>query len=237
MITREGKAKFSIITPVYRESAIIDEYFGMIEHLEHSHLAEIIVVDGDCGSSVSGIDRSIHKFRLITAAPCRGGQLATGAGHANSDFLVFVHADTKLPRRALGLIENALGKYRAGAFELSIDSEDPAIRAIAHVANFRNRFTQTPYGDQVHFFRRSFYDRIGGYRDLPLMEDVDIMRRIKRRGEKIIILRDRVITDDRRWRKEGVVTRTLRNWTNLSLYRFGAPPERLMRRYQPTSNE
>ena len=233
----ETKPKFSIITPVFREAEVIDSYFQMIGRLYRSHLTEVIVVDGDRGSTVAEFDESTHRFRLVTASPSRGGQLLAGARYASSDYLIFVHVDTKLPRMALTWVETALAKHEAGAFQLSIESENPAIRAVMHIANFRNKFTRTPYGDQVHFFRRSFYERIGGYRNIPIMEDVEIMRRIKRSGGKICMVQNPVITSDRRWQKEGVLRGTLRNWTNLLMYRIGVPVDHIARRYRPHSDE
>lgn len=232
----ETRPMFSIITPVFREIDNINSFIEMIERLDRSYQAEVIVVDGDCGSTISQIKSDAIQFRSIITRASRGAQLAAGAIEARSDYFIFVHVDTSLPHRALALVERGLKVCGAGAFKLSIESDDPAIRAIAHAANFRNRFTRVPYGDQVHFFRRRFYERIGGYRDMPLMEDVEIMRRIKYRGERIVLMQERVVTSDRRWRKEGVAWRTLKNWSILAQYRFGASAEELALRYRPVSD-
>jgi hypothetical protein len=148
--------------------------------------------------------------------------------------LVFLHADSRLPPAAFSLIAGALDdpKVVGGAFDLAIDSGGFAFRLIERAASLRSRLTRIPYGDQAIFLRRGYFHEIGRYRDIPLMEDVDLMRRIRRRGDRICILSERVLTSARRWQKEGALYCTLRNWTIFTLYTLGVSPERLVRFYR-----
>jgi hypothetical protein len=120
----------------------------------------------------------------------------------------------------------------ASAFDLAIAYARPIFRMIAAVASFRSRLTRIPYGDQAHFFRADYFREIGGYAQISLMEDVEIMRRIKKRKDKIAIIRQSVSTSARRWEKEGILICTLRNWLLLTLYLCGCPPDYLSRAYR-----
>lgn len=156
-----------------------------------------------------------------------------GAGEAQSDILLFLHADTILPERALELIVNALSekKLMGGAFDLTIDGQGFAYRLIEKMGSWRSRLSRIPYGDQAIFVRKDLFRSIGGFRDIPLMEDVEFMRRVKKGGGKICILQQPVKTSARRWQKEGVVRCTLRNWVLIVLYLLGVSPEKLARWY------
>jgi GT2 family glycosyltransferase len=98
--------------------------------------------------------------------------------------------------------------------------------------SLRSRLTRIPYGDQTIFIKKTVYQELGGFRDIPLMEDVDLMRRLKRAGGRIVILPQKAVTSPRRWQKEGIVYCTLRNWFLIVLYLFGVPPQRLARFYR-----
>jgi GT2 family glycosyltransferase len=123
------------------------------------------------------------------------------------------------------------GRYTGGAFDLAIDRAGFMFRIIERVASFRSRLTRVPYGDQAIFIKREPFMEIGGYREIPLMEDMDLMRRIKQAGGKICIIHKRAKTSGRRWLKEGVVRCTLRNWTIRLLYLAGVDPNRLVKWY------
>jgi len=157
-----------------------------------------------------------------------------GASLAEGDILIFLHADTFLPPDALELIETAMEdrSCTAGAFDLAIDSDRPAFRLIEKVASFRSRITRIPYGDQTIFIRNRDFRDLGGFNNIPVMEDVEFMQRIKKRKGKICIIGRAVLTSPRRWEKEGIVYTTLRNWLLLCLYLCGVKPERIVRFYQ-----
>jgi hypothetical protein len=115
---------------------------------------------------------------------------------------------------------------------LAIDSERPVFRLIEKAASLRSRLTKIPYGDQAVFMRKTVFNELGGFRDIPIMEDVEIMRRIKKRSGKICIIDKAARTSSRRWEREGIVYTTLRNWLLITLYLIGVKPEKLARFYR-----
>ena len=119
-----------------------------------------------------------------------------------------------------------------GAFDLRIDSRRIVFRVIETIASLRSRLTRIPYGDQAMFIRASYFRTLGGFKEIPIMEDVDLMQRIKRNGKRIAIFREPVITSARRWEREGPGFGTLRNWFLMALYLCGVAPERLARFYR-----
>jgi rSAM/selenodomain-associated transferase 2 len=227
------KYSFSVIIPVLHEAGVINT---LIEHLyaqRCSEDCEIIVVDGDPARET--INTIIHKdVNVLVSEPGRGRQMNAGAAAARGDILIFLHADTCLPVDALNLIRQALEnrQYVAGAFDLGIRSQKLIFKIIARAASLRSRFTRMPYGDQVIFIRKDYFKSIGGFRNIPLMEDVELIKRIKKRGDKIRILPDRVLTSPRRWESEGIISCTLRNWMLIILYLIGVSPEKLAHLYR-----
>jgi rSAM/selenodomain-associated transferase 2 len=227
--------KISIIIPVLNESGeinnTVEHLNGLIKAARVS--AEIIVIDG--GPAVETI-AALKDKSVITATgkTGRASQMNKGAKLAGGEILLFLHADTRLPDDGLNLIaaacEEPAGK--AGAFDLAIASERKIFRLIETMANLRSHLTKIPYGDQALFFSAGYFRALGGFADVPLMEDVEIMRRIKKRGDKIVFLKQTVQTSPRRWEKEGVWKCTLRNWSLISLYIAGVHPRRLAKFYQ-----
>lgn len=228
------RPRFSIIIPVLNEESAINpaiEHIGALQEANGS--SEIIVVDGDPeGKTIA----AIRDTKVITAVwkKGRGNQMNRGAVLAKGDILVFLHADTQIPFNALTLIDSALRDTdcTAGAFDLAIASERSVFRLIEKTASLRSRLTRVPYGDQTLFFRRDYFNAIGGFADIPIMEDVEIMRRIKKRGERIVFIDQPSTTSVRRWQEEGLLCCTLRNWFLISLYFSGVSPERLSRLYR-----
>ncbi|HET6459624.1 MAG TPA: TIGR04283 family arsenosugar biosynthesis glycosyltransferase [Syntrophales bacterium] len=225
--------KFSLIIPVWEEYAIISRTIEHALGLHASGSAEIIVVDADPeGRTIKAARHTGVKTAI--AKKGRGNQMNLGASLAEGDILIFLHADTFLPPDALELIETAMEdrSCTAGAFDLAIDSDRPAFRLIEKVASFRSRITRIPYGDQTIFIRNRDFRDLGGFNNIPVMEDVEFMQRIKKRKGKICIIGRAVLTSPRRWEKEGIVYTTLRNWLLLCLYLCGVKPERIVRFYQ-----
>jgi len=225
--------KFSFIIPVYRESRIINSAIDHIKNLRNSLDAEIIVVDGEPERSTIQ-EIASENVKKVPSPKGRGNQLNAGAGEATGAILIFFHADNRLPADALMLIELVMEDEgnAAGAFDLAIDSGYFAFRVIEKMASWRTRITRLPYGDQAVFMRRDYFRTLGGFRNIPIMEDVELMRCIKRKGGKIRILKEKVKTSSRRWDKEGIVFCTLRNWFLMTLYLLGVEPETLARFYR-----
>lgn len=170
--------------------------------------------------------------KVISAPKGRSVQMNAGAAVAQGQFLLFLHADTLLPQQAFRHMAEALGRVQAGAFGLCIEDKDQYFRLVERVADVRNRLTRTPYGDQAQFFRAGYFRTLQGYADIPIMEDVDIMRRIRRRGDAIEILKYCVATSARRWHKEGRLYCSVRNVCLRTLYALGVSPHSLSRWYR-----
>jgi hypothetical protein len=122
--------------------------------------------------------------------------------------------------------------YVGGAFDLGIKSNKLIFRLIGKLASWRSRLNRIPFGDQAIFIRREYFNRMGGYKEIPIMEDAELMRRIKKSGNQIWIFPERVMTSPRRWEKEGVIYCTLRNWTLQVLYFLGVSPDKLATFYK-----
>jgi hypothetical protein len=148
--------------------------------------------------------------------------------------LLFLHADTFLPWNAFELIEHALrnDRYAGGSFDLGILTERKIFKVTECYVALRTRITRVPFGDQGIFLRREYFRRIGGYREVPVMEDVELMARIRKRGDRICVIPEKVMSSPRRWETEGVLSGTLRNLALQLLYLLGVAPERLARWYR-----
>lgn len=222
----------SVIIPVFHEQAKINETLESLLAGRFDGTWEIIVVDGDPEHTTL---KAIPDDRVLKAASKkgRGKQMNQGALLAGGEIVLFLHADTEIPPDGLARICSVMrqSKYVGGSFDLGIGSHKLRFRLIERIASLRSRITRIPYGDQAIFLRREYFLGIGGFLELPLMEDVELMRRIKHSGGKICILSERVMTSARRWETEGVVYCTLRNWVLTLFYLCGVSPERLARFY------
>lgn len=224
----------SVIIPVYNENRIIQHSLDHLSDLENSGSLEIIVVDGDPeGSSLKAV--SSPSVIKIISPKGRALQMNQGAAIAKGDILLFLHVDTHLPMNAVNLIRSAAAsnQYMGGAFNLGINAKGVAFRIIETGVRFRTCLTRIPYGDQAFFIKRKSFLEIGGFPDIPLMEDVELLRKIKRKGHRIAIIKTCIKTSSRRWEKEGIVFCTLRNWLLLFLYYCGMSPNRLKKYYPP----
>jgi rSAM/selenodomain-associated transferase 2 len=227
------RCKISVIVPVLDEQDCINSHIGHIREQDFEDALEIIVVDGDADGRTLEVIEDSDTVK-ITSSCGRGSQLNAGAAVARGRILLFLHADTQLPPGGLRKISEVLedDQYVGGAFDLGIDSERLFLKFIAARARLRSRLSRIPYGDQAIFIRKSYFEQIGGFKEFPLMEDIELMQRIKRDGAKIFILKDRVSTSARRWEAEGVLYTTVRNQLLASMYYLGVSPERLARYYR-----
>ncbi|MFZ5562779.1 MAG: TIGR04283 family arsenosugar biosynthesis glycosyltransferase, partial [Thermodesulfobacteriota bacterium] len=170
---------------------------------------------------------------VVSAPTGKALQMNAGANAATGGILLFLHADTRLPlgydthvRRA---IENP--KTSAGAFLLEIDGPGRALRWVEKLVAFRSRVFSLPYGDQAIFVRRPVFDSLGRYPEIPIMEDFELMRRMRKKGHSIVLVPVPVYTDGRRWERLGVFRATVRNQRIILGYLLGVAPERLRQWY------
>ncbi len=222
----------STIIPVYQEGESINQAIRHLRSIEVGICCEIIVVDGHSdGNTLSAIDDG--AVIRIRSTKGRGCQMNAGAQAARGDILLFLHADTLLPQNALSRIISIMenSAFAGGAFSLRINGNPFFFRAIERLTVLRARLTRIPYGDQGIFIRRDYFRKIGGYREMPILEDVDLMRRIRKRGDRIVLLPEPVLTSSRRWDRNGLLCTTLRNRIIMVLYNLGIKPERLLRFY------
>ena len=193
---------------------------------------ETIVVDGGSSDTTTTIANA-GGANVIATARGRGRQLAAGAKAARGRWLIFLHADTVLEpfwsTTATTFMAVRSNFLRAGYFKLALDDQVPAARRIERFANWRSRTFGLPYGDQGLLMSRTLYNSLGGFSDIPLMEDVDIVRRIGK--EKLVELPATATTSADRYKRDGYVLRPLRNLTLLSLYFLGVPPNQLVKLY------
>ena len=233
ILNTDTAAFCSIIIPVLNEAPLINGIIDHLHSLEGDEVKEIIIVDGDPeGLTLKAI--SHDEVRQLKSSRGRWIQMNEGAKNAKGNMLLFLHADTELPLDAMRLIATAMKdkRYVAGAFDLGIKSERFVFRAIESAVSLRSRITRIPFGDQAIFVRKNYFDEIGGYKDIPIMEDVEIMERIKKRGDKIFIIPQKVHTSSRRWEQEGILHCTLRNWLLQILYLLRISPHRLSQFYR-----
>jgi len=190
-------------------------------------VAEVIVVDGQSTDGSAQV-ASREGAAVLEVPPCRGAQARAGAQRAASGWLLFLHADTRLDAAAWAAIRRAVAQGdvgRAGTFRLKLDDGAWQARLIELGVRLRVALLALPYGDQGLLIHRSLYEQAGGYRDLPLMEDVDLVRRLGRR--RLARLDGTATTSAERWRRRGWTRQSLANTRCLLLYMLGVPAERI----------
>ena len=220
--------RISIIIPAINEANTIAK---TIESIGPGDKKEIILVDGGSIDNTVSIAKSLGA-RVITSSPPRARQMNRGAEHATGDVLIFLHADTRLPEKFEDVIFNSFKhpKMVAGAFELRMDSPAPGLRLIERLANLRSRYLKMPYGDQAIFLSSKLFQDLGGFLDIPIMEDFELIRRLQKKGT-IIILPLPVFTSARRWQNFGILKTTLINQLVIAAYVLGIAPEKIVRWY------
>jgi len=221
----------SVIIPVYNEAEIINESISLLIQSAGNHNIEIIVVDGHPDQTTLPVIQ--HHVLKISSRKGRAIQMNRGAEVATGGIMLFLHADTRLPANGMDLIIDRMSdeKIAGGAFDLAIDAPGWGYRLVEWMASKRSRITRIPYGDQAIFIRRNRFERIGGYPEIALMEDVALTRALKKQGESIGFISHPVKTSARRWQKRGLFLGTLRNWVLIILYLMGVSPEKLAKHY------
>ena len=216
----------TIVIPTYRDS---DALARTLDATDWSG-AELVVVSTQDDASIASVRRAHPAVVWLESPRGRARQLNAGAAASRADWLLFLHADTRLPpgwRAAIDEADRRAG-VALGCFRFVLDSSSWFARAIEWGVRLRVRLLGLPYGDQALFVRRSRFDRASGFAEMPIMEDVDFVRRMGREGA---LFRSPLpaITSARRWERDGWIRRTVRHLVLISLYFGGVPPARLIR--------
>ena len=231
MICDRDPVNVSVIVPVFNEEKSIAATLRALAQLQPY---ETIVVDGGSQDGTRAV-AAAFSVKIIAEERGRARQMNRGAREASGEVLLFLHADTCLPATAFADIAAALGDPRAvgGRFDVALDGSHWMLPVVARLISYRSRVSKVGTGDQALFVRRDVFQRMGGFPDIPLMEDIAFCRALKRLGE-VACLRSRVITSARRWEVDGIWRTIFRMWTLKLLYLMGVSPEHLKQFYADT---
>lgn len=218
----------SVIIPVLNEAASIQRVLCSLP----ATAVEIIVVDGGSHDQTVELARSIGVKVLQTSAG-RATQMNAGARLATGEILLFLHGDTALPEQFTTLVQDTLAQpgVVAGAFDLAIAGQNLGLRWIEWTVKWRSRLLKLPYGDQALFLKAKTFHELGGFAELPIMEDFEFVRCLQAHG-KIAIAPAAVVTSGRRWQRLGILRTTLLNQMVVIAYLLGVSPDRLARWYR-----
>ena len=224
MSTGRKISNISIIIPTRNEADSIGKFLPELISIPG---VDVLVVDGGSTDNTVAVAKSLG-VQVLSADTGKAAQMNAGAEAAQGDILLFLHGDTRLAPGFVEQVIDALSQpgVAAGAFRLAIDGKGFGLRIIEWLANFRARIMQMPYGDQGIFITVDIFSEVGGFPALPIMEDFELMRRLKRKG-CIKILPLTATTSARRWRKLGVLRTTLINQAIIIAYLLGVPPKKL----------
>lgn len=220
-------ASISVVVIAWNEIGVIRP---SLEHLlsvtAGDPAVEIICADGDSSDGTAEV--AAEYVRVVSGPGTRAAGLNAGASTATGEILLFLHADTRLPGGALRLVRDALADRSVvgGRFRVSFDNPSLAFRIIAASINFRDWLWRGFTGDQAIFVRRGVFERMRGFAEVPLMEDLDFARRVQGQG-RVALIRTPVVTAARRWERHGTIRTIVRMWTLRAFYRLGSDPRRL----------
>ncbi len=218
--------KLSIIIPVFNEAE------NIAATLARTNNVEVIVVDGGSQDNTVEITQALGVKVVRSNTANRAQQMNTGAQAATGEILLFLHADTRLPPQFETMVEREIAtNIAAGAFALQIDGCLWGLRLVEIGVNMRSRIFALPYGDQAIFLNAKLFYELGGFADLPIMEDFELICRLKRHG-RITIIPTPVTTSSRRWQKLGIIQTTLINQVAIIAYLIGVSPSKIAAWYR-----
>jgi len=223
--------RISVIVPTLNEASLIRACLGRLGSLRDAG-HEVVLADGGSRDGTLARAAGLHD-RLVCCSAGRARQMNAGARAARGDILLFLHVDTNLPADAVGCVVGALARRGAvwGRFDVRLSGRRRAFRVIETLMNLRSRLSGIATGDQAIFCTREAFARVGGYPDLPLMEDLALSTKLRRLAAPECP-RARVTTSSRRWGSSGIVATVLLMWRLRLAYWLGADPEWLARRYR-----
>lgn len=218
--------RLAIVMPVLEEAAEVQSAIASAR----AHCDELIVVDGGSRDRTAELASGAGAQVETVPRAGRGLQLRRGANlaiQAGADVLLFLHADTRLPPAARRGIERAVNSGAAGGgFLIDYEAAPPLLRRGRVLVDIRTRWLHTPLGDQAQFATTAAYVACGGFSDLPILEDLDFIGRLRRQG-RIAVVEQRATTSSRRFAERGVVRTVATNWLIWSLFAVGVKPARL----------
>jgi rSAM/selenodomain-associated transferase 2 len=225
--------RLSIIIPVFNEAGLIESALAALQPLRERG-AEVIVVDGGSTDGTAELAASL-ACRVIRSPRGRAVQMNAGARAATGGALLFLHADTQLPAGADRILAEAFAAGAVwGRFDVRLSGGHPLLRMVETLMNWRSRLTGIATGDQAMFVRREMFERIGGFPEIPLMEDIALSKTLKRIARPTCP-EERVTVSSRRWEERGILRTILLMWWLRLRYFFGADPADLVRSYYRTS--
>jgi rSAM/selenodomain-associated transferase 2 len=226
--------KLSVIIPALNEAA---NFRRAVESAWQAGANEVLVSDGGSTDETPQIAGSLD-CKLIASARGRALQQNEAARLAHGDVLLFLHADCALASGVANQIERTLAKPQVlhGAFRQRIEAQGVGFRLLERGNAARVRLLGLPYGDQAIFVRRSLFEKLGGFPEVPLLEDLILMQRLRQRAWPAL-LPGPVFVNPRRWQSRGIVRQTLRNWRIVSAYSLGVPPDQLAGQYPAHSDQ
>ena len=221
----------AIVIPALNEARQLPSVLDNIYAAANANI-DVIIVDGGSSDRTANVAEA-RGARILKSAPGRSHQLNCGAAAATGSMLLFLHADTRLPEGFEQAIRQTLAQpgVVGGAFRLAINGPGRGLRWVEWGVNLRSRFLQMPYGDQGIFIKADIFHKMGGFPDLPMMEDFELVRRLRKVG-RVAIAPAAVVTSDRRWRTLGILRTTLANQAMIAGYVLGIDPHKLARWYR-----
>lgn len=228
----------SIVIPMLNEA---DNLAALIEPLKQLDPPphQVVFVDGgskdgtvDIAKMLTSDQNSTIAWQVLESAAGRATQMNVGAAQASSDTLLFLHADTRLPTSAIAQVQQAISRADWGRFEVRLDSRHPLLWVVSHMMNIRSRLTGIATGDQAIFIKKELFLQLGGFPKLPLMEDIELCKMLKRVNANPACVKAKVITSARRWEVNGVVSTIVLMWRLRFAYWCGVAPETLKHRYR-----
>ena len=226
----------SVVIPTLNaEAGLTATLSALVPATVQGLVREVIIADGGSEDGTSEI-ADIAGAEFVTCDKGRGPQLAAGAEQARSDWLLFLHADTVLQpgweqeaATFMERVDTGARPLAAAAFSFALDDFGARPRILETIVGWRCTLFRFPYGDQGLLIPKRLYSSLGGYRPLPLMEDVDLVRRLGRR--RLVMMRTKAVTSAMRYKRDGYLTRVARNFACLSLYYLRVSPRRIVRLY------